>query len=73
MTETITAQQMLDAFKLDAPGHIDGTRWAHTHGIGVVQMSTLSSTNHLIYFDIFFITLCPFGQPALMGLFCNIR
>jgi catalase len=44
MTETIapkiapniTAKQMLDAFKLDAPEHVDGTRWAHTHGIGVM-------------------------------------
>lgn len=36
MTPEISAQAMLDAFKEDAPGHVDGTRWAHTHGIGVL-------------------------------------
>jgi catalase len=36
MKEEITAAQMLDAFKEDAPGHVAGTRWAHTHGLGVV-------------------------------------
>ena len=36
MPHEITAGQMLDAFKADAPGHVPGTRWAHTHGIGVV-------------------------------------
>src|ERR687890_328561 len=36
MPHEITAGQMLDAFKADAPGHVSGTRWAHTHGIGVV-------------------------------------
>lgn len=36
MTENITATAMLNAFKQDAPGHINGTRWAHTHGIGVL-------------------------------------
>jgi catalase len=36
MDHEITAGQMLDAFKQDAPGHIDGTRWAHTHGLGVL-------------------------------------
>lgn len=36
MNHDITADQMLDAFKKDAPGHVDGTRWAHTHGLGVV-------------------------------------
>src|SRR5579859_6578539 len=36
MGHAVTAAQMLDAFKEDAPGHIDGTRWAHTHGLGVL-------------------------------------
>jgi catalase len=36
MQEEITAAQMLDAFKEDAPGHVASTRWAHTHGLGVV-------------------------------------
>ena len=35
MQQEITAAQMLDAFKEDAPGHVAGTRWAHTHGLGV--------------------------------------
>lgn len=43
MTEEITAQDMLDAFKKDAPGHIDGTRWAHTHGIGAIGHFTASN------------------------------
>lgn len=36
MHEAITAAQMLEAFKQDAPGHVEGTRWAHTHGLGVL-------------------------------------
>ncbi len=36
MPHEITAAQMLDAFKADAPGHVPGTRWAHTHGLGVL-------------------------------------
>ncbi|WP_076999642.1 catalase [Variovorax sp. KK3] len=36
MKEEITAAQMLDAFKQDAPGHVADTRWAHTHGLGVL-------------------------------------
>lgn len=36
MGETITAAKMLDAFKEDAPGHVAGTRWAHTHGVGAL-------------------------------------
>ncbi len=36
MDHEVTAQQMLDVFKKDAPGHIEGTRWAHTHGLGVL-------------------------------------
>ena len=36
MQEDITAAQMLNAFKLDAPGHLPGTRWAHSHGLGVL-------------------------------------
>jgi catalase len=36
MPHEITAEQMLDAFKADAPGHVPGTRWAHTHGLGVL-------------------------------------
>ncbi|MGQ0736591.1 MAG: catalase [Acidobacteriota bacterium] len=36
MHDAITAAQMLDAFKEDAPGHVAGTRWAHTHGLGVL-------------------------------------
>ena len=36
MQPKVTVEQMLDAFKEDAPGHVDGTRWAHTHGLGVV-------------------------------------
>jgi catalase len=36
MQEDITAAQMLDAFKEDAPEHPPGTRWAHTHGLGVL-------------------------------------
>ena len=36
MHHEITAAQMLDAFKEDAPGHVANTRWAHTHGLGVV-------------------------------------
>lgn len=43
MTQDITAAQMLGAFKEDAPGHIDGTRWAHTHGIGVLGHFRASS------------------------------
>jgi hypothetical protein len=30
MDHDITAEQMLDAFKLDVPGHARGTRWAQT-------------------------------------------
>lgn len=36
MNQEVTAEQMLNAFKEDAPGHIDGTRWAHTHGLGFI-------------------------------------
>ena len=36
MHHEISATQMLDAFKLDAPGHVADTRWAHTHGLGVL-------------------------------------
>jgi catalase len=36
MAQTIAASQMLDAFKQDATGHVAVTRWAHTHGIGVL-------------------------------------
>jgi len=36
VNDEITAEQMLEAFEADAPGHIEGTRWAHTHGLGVV-------------------------------------
>ncbi len=37
MSVEITAEEMLDAFKEDAPpGHVRDTRWAHTHGIGVL-------------------------------------
>ena len=36
MHQDITAGQMLDAFKQDVPGHAAGTRWAHSHGLGVV-------------------------------------
>ena len=36
MHHDITAEQMLDAFKEDVPGHASGTRWAHTHGLGVL-------------------------------------
>ena len=36
MHHEITAAQMLDAFKQDVPGHAAGTRWAHTHGLGVL-------------------------------------
>ncbi|WP_213957703.1 catalase [Variovorax sp. dw_954] len=36
MQQDITAAQMLDAFKEDAPGHLPDTRWAHTHGLGVM-------------------------------------
>ncbi|HSJ10918.1 MAG TPA: catalase [Longimicrobiales bacterium] len=36
MTGQVSSEQMLDAFKADAPGHVAGTRWAHTHGVGVV-------------------------------------
>ncbi|OUL99180.1 catalase [Variovorax sp. JS1663] len=36
MHQEITAAQMLDAFKKDAPGHAADTRWAHTHGLGVL-------------------------------------
>lgn len=42
MHQDITAEQMLDAFKEDAPGHVDGTRWAHTHGLGVQGQFTAS-------------------------------
>jgi catalase len=35
MHHDITAEQMLDAFKQDVPGHASGTRWAHSHGLGV--------------------------------------
>lgn len=36
MHQEISATQMLDAFKKDAPGeHAADTRWAHTHGLGV--------------------------------------
>lgn len=36
MLHDITAEQMLDAFKQDVPGHAAGTRWAHSHGLGVL-------------------------------------
>lgn len=36
MLYDITAEQMLDAFKQDVPGHAAGTRWAHSHGLGVL-------------------------------------
>lgn len=36
MDREITAQQMLDGFKEDAPGHVAGTRWAHTFGLGAL-------------------------------------
>ena len=36
MDQEVTAAQMLDAFKEDAPGHVEQTRWAHTHGLGVL-------------------------------------
>jgi catalase len=36
MEHDITAAQMLDAFKQDVPGHASGTRWAHSHGLGVL-------------------------------------
>lgn len=36
MHHEVTAAQMLDAFKKDAPGHVAETRWAHTHGLGVM-------------------------------------
>lgn len=36
MAGRVSSEQMLDAFKADAPGHVPGTRWAHTHGVGVV-------------------------------------
>ncbi|CAN5614006.1 catalase family peroxidase [soil metagenome] len=36
MANEVSSEQMLDAFKADAPGHVAGTRWAHTHGVGVV-------------------------------------
>lgn len=36
MGSEVSAEQMLDAFKADAPHHVGGTRWAHTHGVGVV-------------------------------------
>ena len=36
MHHDITAEQMLDAFKQDVPGHASGTRWAHSHGLGVL-------------------------------------
>jgi catalase len=32
----VSAEQMLDAFKQDVPDHAPGTRWAHSHGLGVL-------------------------------------